>query len=197
MRRLLPLLLLIAAAHAHAQTVPNCGPNITGAVPYDSVLFTWTNPDKNTDGSPVKWPMTVTFYEGSGSTCQLVYATATLMGSASWSKLSLGQHAWYATAKTSDGESAPSNMVMKYVVPAGYHVDPTDTHIYTINTTDGAVTAIEVGANLPAGTMCDTSSIARPYGFAQTLYHVSETVAKPLLYSGQEILVAMAKCVPN
>jgi hypothetical protein len=79
--RLSFVLLLLASFGARAQTVPTCGAPIADPVPVDAATLTWVAPTTNSDGSPIKLPITYTVYQSDGKggafkACQIIATPA-------------------------------------------------------------------------------------------------------------------------
>lgn len=148
MRVILALLALLAASPCFAQT---CAANVTPA--RDATNLSWGATTQNTDGTPVKVPVTYTLYEGAALKCTTTGTTAGLTG------LSVGSHSWMVTAKTSDGESAPSNAASKTVAPAPpkppTNLQVTDPVAYEIRTSSGQLVASRLGL-VQLGTLCNS-----------------------------------------
>jgi hypothetical protein len=66
MKRLLPLLLLLAAGAAYAQTYPASPTIITTKQPGWTVVWTWVAPTQNVDGSAITGTLTYDVWESYG-----------------------------------------------------------------------------------------------------------------------------------
>lgn len=153
MRITAALLALLLPLSALAQ--PTCPAAIPDPVPRDAVRLSWTAPTQNTDGTAVKTPIDFTIYEGTVAKCIIRTTTA-----ASLTGLSVGAHSWAVTAKTTDGESAKSNVASKTIAPAPPNppsnllVDPASLTAWVLAPTTNKVALLAVGTLTP-GTQCD------------------------------------------
>lgn len=152
MRKLI-LALLFLPAVVLGQTCPTAIPD---PVPRDAMRLSWTAPTQNTDGSAITKAITYTIYEGTTAKCT---TTAT---AASLTSLSVGVHSWTTTAKTTDGESAKSNVASKTITaappnpPTGLTVDPASLIAYTLVQSKDRIALVAVGHAAP-GTACDST----------------------------------------
>jgi hypothetical protein len=149
MRALIALALLALAGPSFAQT---CAAPAT-TVARDGANLAWNATTQNTDGTPVKTPVTYTVYEGTTARCTTTAVVAGLTA------LSVGAHTWTVTAKTSDGESAKSNAATKTILPAPpnapTNLQVTDPTAYEIRTSSGQLVASRLGL-VQLGTLCNS-----------------------------------------
>lgn len=185
-RSLLPItvlaycLLMSAPLFAQPCAVP------PSPVPANGAALAWVAPTKNTDGSNITKAITFTVYDSGTALCTTTSVTA------GFSVLAVGAHPFTVTAKTTDGESAASNVATKTVLPS----PPNPPTSLTVN---GALTAykqrlsvdgvqmVAFGTIAP-GTACDATHSLDGY------YLVPRSSVTPASRFDTLPLVAWAKC---